>query len=124
MSNTLFESFTISVYFKAYDLPEEFSYKIKVQSIVFFFFISNFQKTEEDCQWICDNCFVIMNDIMSALPHDKIRIPYGTKGSSITEYQQCVVMPRGTGYEELYMSFSLYKLIVQASIRSSDERIR
>lgn len=60
---------------------------------------------------MCDNCFVIMNDIMSCLPHDKVRIPLGTKGSSINEYQQCVVVPNGPAYDEVYM----YDLLISHS---------
>ena len=52
-----------------------------------------------------------MNDIMSCLPHDKVRIPLGTKGSSINEYQQCVVVPNGPAYDEVYM----YDLLISHS---------
>lgn len=53
-----------------------------------------------------ENCFVIMNDSMSSLPHDKIRIPLGTKGDSFKDYQQCVVVPRGSSaFEEVYMYY-------------------
>ena len=51
-----------------------------------------------------ENCFVIMNDSMSSLPHDKIRIPFGTKGDSLKDYQQCVIVPRGSSaFEEVYI---------------------
>ena len=45
-----------------------------------------------------------MNDVMSGLPHDKVRVPYGTKGDSLEQYQQGIVVERTPGvYEEVFM---------------------
>ena len=53
-----------------------------------------------------ENCFVIMNDSMSSLPDDKIRIPFGAKGNSLKDYQQCVLVQRGSyAFEEVYMYY-------------------
>lgn len=41
---------------------------------------------------------------MSGLPHDKVRVPYGTKGDSLEQYQQGIVVERTPGvYEEVFM---------------------
>ena len=44
---------------------------------------------------------------MSSLPHDKIRVHYGSKGDSFNQYEQCIVVPNGKTFNELF----LYALI-------------
>ena len=47
-----------------------------------------------------------MNDIMSCLPHDKIRVPYGTKGDKFEQYQQGIVVPMSSHtYQEMFLFF-------------------
>ena len=49
-----------------------------------------------------------MNDIMSCLPHDKIRVPYGTKGDKFEQYQQGIVVPMSSHtYQEMFLFFPL-----------------
>ena len=41
---------------------------------------------------------------MSGLPHDKVRVSYGTKGNSIEQYQQGIVVQRSADvYEEVFL---------------------
>lgn len=44
-----------------------------------------------------------MNDVMSGLPHDKIRVHFGSKGDSVDQFEQCVVVSNGSSYEEFFM---------------------
>lgn len=49
-----------------------------------------------------------MNDMLSCLPHDKIRVHYGSKGDSFSQFEQCIIAQSGTNS---YQEFFLYALI-------------
>ena len=95
---------TDDVYFKPLSVPEEFADKVHIQDIV-----SNIGKIHplssyEKCLHLCDSAFLILNDVMSGLPHDKVRVSYGTKGNSIEQYQQGIVVQRSADvYEEVFL---------------------
>ena len=53
---------------------------------------------------MCDSAYLVMNDIMSCLPHDKIHVDYGTKGDRLEQYRQGIVIERSSGnYEEVFL---------------------
>lgn len=63
-----------------------------------------------------------MNDLMSCLPHDKIRVHYGSKGDALDQFEQCIILQKGNDhFEELF----LLLLTVRVSHRPvSDPLIR